>query len=299
MSRAPTLGVAAAALAWGLWWLPLRYLEGAGLSGDWASVAIYGVTLLALLPGAALRRGRWRAGGWPLLGAGLLFGGTLASWNHAVITGEVVRVSLLFYLAPVWSTALATGVLGERLTAYRVGAVLLGLAGAAIVLGLGDGLPLPQNGAEWMGLAAGVMFAFAMTFARRGGGDDWFETALLSLAAGTGLALLMAFALPVGAPPDNAALARVLPALLAAALVWHLPIVALTLWGAGRLGPARVSILLLLEIAAATVSAALFAGEPFGWREAVGCVLILAAGGLDGLAEMGRPAVAGTGPPPK
>ena len=74
-----------------------------------------------------------------------------------------------------------------------------------------------------------------------------------------------------------------------AALAWLLPVTWLLLWGARFLEPGRVSLLLLLEVAVAAVSAALLAGEPFGPREAAGCLLILAAGALEGGAEL-RPA---------
>ena len=63
----------------------------------------------------------------------------------------------------------------------------------------------------------------------------------------------------------------------------------LLLWGARFLEPGRVSLLLLLEVAVAAISAALLAGEPFGPREAAGCLLILAAGALEGAAAL-RPA---------
>ena len=36
-----------------------------------------------------------------LLVSGLLFGGVLATWNLALLWGEVARVTLLFYLSPV------------------------------------------------------------------------------------------------------------------------------------------------------------------------------------------------------
>jgi drug/metabolite transporter (DMT)-like permease len=83
-----------------------------------------------------------------------------------------------------------------------------------------------------------------------------------------------------------------------AALVWLLPLTWLLLWGARFLEPGRVSLLLLLEVAVAAISAALLAGEPFGLREAVGCVLIVAAGALEGWSELrpGRPVV-GSLPP--
>ncbi len=71
-----------------------------------------------------------------------------------------------------------------------------------------------------------------------------------------------------------------------AALVWLLPCTWLLLWGARFLEPGRVALLLLLEVAVAAVSAALLAGEPFGLREASGCLLILAAGTVEALAEL-------------
>jgi len=36
--------------------------------------------------------------------------------------------------------------------------------------------------------------------------------------------------------------------------------------------------LILSEIVIGTISAALWAGEPFGWREATGCTLVILAG---------------------
>ena len=277
----PTLAIAAAAVLWGLWWIPLRALQAGGLAGDWASIAIYGLGALALLPVAWLRRRRLRAGGAPLLAVGLLFGGTLVTWNHAVLTGEVVRVSLLFYLAPVWGTILAAAVFGERVNAARLASVVIGISGALVVLGLDAGLPLPRNEGEWMGLASGLLFALAATFARIGRGHGWFERTFASLPVAAVIAVGFVLFLPAGpglAPID---LAGLWPMLIAATLAWHLPSMALVLWGAGRLGPARVSILMLIEIVAAAISAALWAGEPFGWREGVGCVLILVAGALE------------------
>ncbi len=279
--RGPTIGIAVAAVLWGLWWMPLRALSAGGLAGDWTSLAVYGLATVVLVPLAWVRRRRLRAGGVPLVAVGLLFGGALVTWNHAVLTGEVVRVSLLFFLAPVWGTILAAAVLGERVDAVRLAAGVIGLAGAVVVLGFEDGLPMPRNSGEWMGLAAGLLFALAATFARIGRDHGWLERTLVSLpVAAVGAVGLIVLA-PAGLAPAPADLIALAPLLIAATLVWHLPGIGLVLWGAGRLGPARVSILLLLELVVAAVSAALWAGEPFGWREAAGCVLILTAGALE------------------
>jgi drug/metabolite transporter (DMT)-like permease len=220
-----------------------------------------------------------------LLGAGGLFGGALVAWNLALIQGEVVRVTLLFYLAPVWATLLALVLLREPVGRLRVISVVLGLAGAAVLLGFARGLPLPRSPGDWLGLAAGVLFALSVTLVRKGEAISGLEQTMVAFAAAALLSLLLLAATPARAPVG----AGVLAWAALAALAWLLPLTWLLLWGARFLEPGRVSLLLLLEVAVAALSAALLAGEPFGLREASGCLLILAAGALEGAAEL-RPA---------
>jgi drug/metabolite transporter (DMT)-like permease len=127
---------------------------------------------------------------------------------------------------------------------------------------------------------------------------------MVSFAAATLLSLALLFAAPHGNADVDAV---VLGWAALAALAWLLPVTWLLLWGARFLEPGRVSLLLLLEVAVAALSAALLAGEPFGAREALGCLLILAAGALEGAAELrpsGRarsalpPGATGAGPEP-
>jgi drug/metabolite transporter (DMT)-like permease len=282
----PATAVALSAALWGLWWLPLRALAEAGLTGAAVNAALYGIATVALLPLFWRRRRRLAAGGPLLLGAGGLFGAALVSWNLALILGEVVRVTLLFYLAPVWATLLAIAVLGEGIGWLRVLAVALGLAGAVVLLGFEGGLPLPRSPGDWLGLAAGVSFAFSVTLVRKGQAIAGFEQTLVSFAAAALFALLL---LLVSPPPDGPIASPALGWAALAALAWLLPCTWLLLWGARFLEPGRVSLLLLLEVAVAAVSAARGAGEPFGLREAAGCLLILGAGALEGAAEL-RPA---------
>jgi drug/metabolite transporter (DMT)-like permease len=281
----PAAAVALSASLWGLWWLPLRSLAEAGLSGPAVNAALYGIASLVLLLWFWRRRDRITAGGRLLLGAGGLFGGALVAWNLALILGEVVRVTLLFYLAPVWATLLALALLREPVGPLRVISVLLGLAGAAALLGFAHGLPLPRSPGDWLGLAAGVLFALSVTLVRKGEAISGLEQTMVSFAVAALLSLLLLAATPAAAPINAAVLAWA----ALAALAWLLPLTWLLLWGARFLEPGRVSLLLLLEVAVAALSAALFAGEPFGLREASGCLLILAAGALEAAAEL-RPA---------
>jgi drug/metabolite transporter (DMT)-like permease len=291
----PAGAVALSAALWGLWWLPLRALGEAGLSGAAVNAALYGIASLALLPWYWRRRRRIAAGGLLLLGAGGLFGAALVSWNLALIQGEVVRVTLLFYLAPVWATLLALAVLGERVGWLRVVSVVLGLAGAGVLLGFAGGLPLPRAAGDWLGVAAGVAFALSVTLVRKGQAIEGLEQTLVSFAA----AAVLSLALLVAVPHQTATVdAAILVWAALAALAWLLPVTWLLLWGARFLEPGRVSLLLLLEVAVAAISAALLAGEPFGLREAAGCVLIVAAGALEGWSELrpGRREVAALPP---
>jgi drug/metabolite transporter (DMT)-like permease len=149
-----------------------------------------------------------------------------------------------------------------------------------------DGPPLPRSSGDWLGLAAGVLFALSVTLVRKGEATSGLELTLFSFAAAALLSLLLLLAAPQpGAPVTLSVLAWA----ALAALAWLLPCTWLLLWGARFLEPGRVSLLLLLEVAVAALSAALLAGEPFGLREAAGCLLILAAGALEGAAEL-RPA---------
>jgi drug/metabolite transporter (DMT)-like permease len=281
----PAVAVALSAALWGLWWLPLRALAEAGLTGPALNAALYGTMALALLPLSWRRPRRLAAGGLLLLGAGGLFGAAMVSWNLALLLGEVVRVTLLFYLAPIWTTLLAIAVLGERVGALRPLSVLLGLAGALVLLGLGNGLPLPRSVGDWLGLATGILFAFSVTLVRKGQAIEGLEQTLVACVFATLLSLLLMLV----PKPADAGLSSIGPGVLAfaalAALAWLLPCTWLLLWGARHLEPGRVALLLLLEVAVAAISAALLAGEPFGLREASGCLLILGAGAVEALSE--------------
>lgn len=301
-SLLPQFAIVVAALLWGLWWIPVRGLEAGGLRGDWVSVALYGVGALGLLPFLVAfwlkdRNSFWNGAGSAAL-AGLFCGIALAFWNHALLVGEVVRVTLLFYTAPIWSTLLAALFLGEPLTLRRLVTITLGLSGAAVVLGFTpeaglSGLPLPQGEADWMAIGAGLTFAISTTIIRKSGAGNSGPQSFASLVGGALIALALAVFDPVGggasAAPEIGL--EILPLAAAVGLFWLLPGLWLILWGAGRIDPGRVAILLLLEVVAAAVSAAVLTAEPFGGREVLGCLLILAAGVVE--ATAGRPFLPG------
>jgi drug/metabolite transporter (DMT)-like permease len=281
----PALAVVACAVLWGLWWLPLRWLAERGLPGDWASLVIFAIGAGVLVPVAWARRRRLYAGGWTLLLCGLLLGVVLVLWNHAILVGQVMRVVLLFYLAPVWATLLAIFVLKTRVGPLRALTVILGLTGAAIILGVEEGLPLPRSEGDWLGLISGLLFAVSATLARDSEEVAGLEKTFVAFAAAALTAfLLVAFG---ASPPTTGRLVlEGLPLAFVIAVFFVLPATWPVLWAASKLEPGRVSILLLLEVVVASISSSLLTDEPFGWREGAGCVLIILAGVTEALPEL-------------
>ena len=268
--------VAVASVFWGLWWLPLRWVEGGGLDPLSVNFWLYAAATVGCAPLVWRRRRAVRAAGAWLPAAALLFGATILSWNLALLEGEVVRVTLLFYLAPVWGTVLGWCVLAEAIGARRLIALPVGLIGAAILLG-GDGIPLPDGAGDWLGLGSGLLFALSATVARRGRVDGVAYTGL-AFAASAVLALVLAFGLEGGVAVPTLAGTGLIAAV---SLLWLVPTTFGLLWGSANIDPGRLGLLMLLEVLAAAVSAAFLTDEAFGLREALGCALILGAGLLE------------------
>ncbi|MEM7225224.1 MAG: DMT family transporter, partial [Pseudomonadota bacterium] len=150
-------------VAWGVFWLPLRALDEAGLVGAWATVVFYVIPLILVSPVVVWRWRRIVAGGLGLQVTGICTALALVLYADAVLYTEVVPAILLFYLTPVWSTLLARFFLGEPVTPMRWLTLALGMGGMYVMLAGDGGIPWPSNIGDWMGLAAGFMWAVCAT----------------------------------------------------------------------------------------------------------------------------------------
>jgi len=164
----PVLLLLWAATFWGVVWYPLRLLEAAGLSGLWTTWVIFTV---AALPGLWLawphRCVLWEQPGLLLLIA-LANGWLNTAFVLAVLDGNVVRVLLLFYLSPLWSTLLAWWWLGERPSRLGLATLVVAMVGALLMLWNPQlGFPWPQDQADWLAISAGIGFSFSNVAVRR------------------------------------------------------------------------------------------------------------------------------------
>ena len=124
-----SLACAYSGVAWGLFWIPLRGMDSAGVTDAWATVLFYGLPLILFSPWILVNWRRIARCGWSLHFIGIATGISLAFYSNALLYTEVVRGLVLYYTTPVWSLLLARIVLGETITPARVLAILFGLAG--------------------------------------------------------------------------------------------------------------------------------------------------------------------------
>lgn len=275
----PSLGIVLGGLLWGLFWLPVRALGEYGLEGAWPGAILYTACVAVLLPTLPFRWSYLKAYWRPLLFSGLFTGTAFACYSTSLLLTEVVRTILLFYLTPVWGTLFGVLLLGERLTVVRVSALVLGLAGLLVVLGLGVQFPWPRNLGDWLALVSGVTWAYGSLRLYRMGSVATPEQILSFVVGGLFVTVIgLAFGGAVfGSTPSAATLLAAAPFGLLAAL-YVLPMLFLTVWPATLLSPGRVGILLMGDVVVGVATAAVLAGEPFGLRELLGTILIISAG---------------------
>lgn len=272
--RLAVLALLAGALIWGVIWYPYRLLRDGGIDGIAASTLTYG---LAFALGRLFFRrqvGRWPLS-WPLLWLALSAAGCNLGYVLATLNGEVVRVLLLFYLAPLWTVLLSRLLLDERLTRAGVGVIALSLLGAAIMLWhVPTGLPLPQGLADWLGLLAGFSFALFNVLSRRAADLPITIKAMAAFAGVTltGVVLLLAGVGSLRLPGEPSL--WLLLALLGGVLVVANVVVQ---FGLARVAANRAIVIMLTEIGFAALAAWLLADEALAPRDWLGGALIVAA----------------------
>ncbi len=275
MSRdwAPVALAAFAATIWGVWWVPIRFLEGLGLHGAWAGIAMNGGAALAALAWLGISGERLRLGAHALIGAGLV-GVAVSAYSTSLTQTGVVRAVLLFYLAPAWSKLIEWAFLGLPWRWTTTLALAAALAGAFLVLG-GEVTGGVLNGGDVLAIVSGLAWAAGAAMVFAGGSAN-----ARALTAVTGIAAVL-FALPFGIaagwPSAGNGLVAGAGAGVLGGAAYVLPILIMTLWSAQRLAPATLTFLLTAEILSGVISGAIWSGEPFGAMQLVGSVLIVLA----------------------
>jgi drug/metabolite transporter (DMT)-like permease len=155
----------AGTLAWSTTGVLIRYLTNFGLPplvlAFWRDLFVaFGLAVgLAAARPALLRPARGQLGF--LVWYGLILAVFNTTWTFSVTYNGAAVATVLAYSSPALTTLLSWRIFGERLGAWKLGAIALSLAGCVLVSGAHDPAAWVLNGTGiLLGLLSGLMFAF-------------------------------------------------------------------------------------------------------------------------------------------
>lgn len=185
------------------------------------------------------------------------------------------EATIVCYTMPVWASLMAWAVLGEKPGPARLVGMVLALSGLVLlVLGRGIDVGLAKLPGVAFGLGSAILFSLGTVVTKR------WPLGLPPVSStvwqvGLGIAPLAVAALLVD-PPALGGLSAGGWALIAYGGVFALGLCYLSWFAAlGRLPASVASLGTLLTPMVGVASAAIFLGEPFGWREATALALTL------------------------
>ena len=144
---------------WGLYWIPQRTLLSGGLTGGWGTAAQYAIPLIVLTPYILWKFIKGKRTGLHLPLIGLFFGGGIACYANSFLLTDIMRVFILFYLMPIWTTIFEY-IFFKQIPKWQRGVSLfLALLGLWIVFGKNGDLPLPENVGDWLAILGGLLCA--------------------------------------------------------------------------------------------------------------------------------------------
>lgn len=277
----PALAVpvlAVSSVLWGLAWFPLKSLRDAGIDGAPLTLVTYGAAALVLIPWVLRQSGDWPARARFLALIALCGGFANLAFAIAIIYGEVIRVMVLFYLLPAWGVIGGRLLLGERVDAQRAAAVVLALIGAFLVLGGFAAFDSPPTLYDFLALAAGLAFALNNILFRLSPELPHISRVTAMCLGCAGMAALVAAFTPAASVPDT-----VTPWIWAAVFgaSWIAAATIATQWAVTHMEAGRASVIIIVELVTAVVSAAVIANERLVPMEMLGGTLILAAALLE------------------
>jgi len=275
----PVIVLLSASLLWGLLWLPNKYVHAAGVDGLQMIAIAYGGISVLLLPWLIRQRALWlnKLRG---MGAIVLVGGAASvTFNAALIYGDVVRAMVLFYLLPVWGVLGGKLFLGEHIDWQRAFSMMLALLGAFLMLGASMDLFSEFSGADVVALSSGFFYAMS-NILFRGTTSLPFVSKIAAMSMGGALIALLILVLGptlLGSAQAAPVTASGVAMSLGVGFTFLLLAMLGSQWAVTRMDAGRSSVIMVMELVTAVISAALLGESVLHGREIVGVALVLLA----------------------
>lgn len=285
MATSPNTQLASAAVLfgaalWGLYWIPVRHLETAGIDGA--------TTIAILNAPAGLISAIWVAVTWKAqadhwkyaLVTGFFAGVALALYGISITQTSVVRATILFYLMPIWATMIGVLWLGETADWRRWTAIVFGLAGLVLLL-LGDPTTELRLG-DILAFLSGWVWAIATALMKKTGKVPIGGMLCVQFICVALIALAIGLALGGSSWPDATNFASALWIGTLISGLGLLPALVMIFWASQFLFPGRVGLLLMAEVVVAVISASfLLPEETLPLAHWCAVILIVGASGIE------------------
>ena len=274
----PSLVLFISASFWGLYWVPLRQIETLGLTGTWGVALFNAGPLIVLIPWLVRNRASQMQNLRAVAIIGLVAGTGMSLYASGLIYSSVIRVTLLFYLTPIWSTIFGVLWLSERLRPGRIAAIVLGLTGLWLLLANNDPTVRPLNAGDLMALLSGVFWGLGATGLKKWPQAPTMITTACQLFVTSVVCILLGLFVFDDALPGADVILSALPIALGASILVLLPSVIAIFWASKRLFPGRVGILMMSEVLVAIPSASLLLPDEMMsfWQWVGGAIILIA-----------------------
>lgn len=280
----PVVALLIGASMWGVIWYPMRLLEQGGLQGVWLTFILYatalGMSLVRTAPGFLE---------FPRRPFGLIILMLAAGWTNvafveAVLSGNILRVLLLFYLSPLWAVLMAWVVLKERIGGMAAVSLIIAMSGALVMLWNPQlGAPWPESSADWYALSSGFCFALSNVMVRK---MQDVSVIAKSLAVWSGVVVVAGVLIVSAGVNFPQAPTGIFLGAMALGLFGILVMTVLVQYGVTHMPVHRSAVLALSELVAGAVSQQLLTDELVSPREWFGGGLIVIGAYLAARATM-------------
>ncbi len=271
----PVVILLGASVLWGLSWLPLKGINAMGIDGIGLIFFSYGILALFLSPLLLRQISIWKEHKKMMLLIAFFGGGANLAFTYALINGEVIRVMVLFYLLPVWGVAGGRLFLKEQIDRWRYLGVFLAISGAFFILGGFEVLDAPPSWIDLIALASGIFFSMNNLLFRAAQAipvSSKIGSMFVGCFAMAGLVMLAGIEQFPSGVSEDAWLMLVLYTVF-----WLLLANIGSQWSVTHMEAGRSSIIMILELISAVISATIIAGESMSTLEYMGGALIMTA----------------------
>ncbi len=282
----PIIVLLCSSTLWGVSWFPLKKLNEYGFEGALLICVSFACLSLLFSPVYVKQYQIWKAQKKKVVLIAVLGGSANLAFAYSLIYGDVVRVMVLFYLLPIWGVIGGKVLLNEVIDLTRWSAVVLAISGAIVVLGGPVIFSAPPSWIDLIALSSGFLYAMTNISFRAFQGIP-IATKASAMFIGCSLLALMLLSFDTNSLKGITAFTYEAWLLIVAyAVFWLLPASFGSQWAVTQMQAGRSSIIIIMELVSAVISAMIILRTPLTSGEIVGGFMIVGAALLEATREL-------------